>query len=120
MIRLYMDEDGMARNLARALRQHGATVMTAYDEGLIKRSDADHLDYATAQGYTLFSFNAGDYLRLHAQDLAAGKSHAGIILSRQQTYSTGEITRRLLRVMTRKSAADMINHVEFLSAWGER
>ena len=120
MICLYMDEDGMARKLARALRQRGATVTTAYDEGMINRSDADHLDYATAHGYTLFSFNVSDYLRLHAQYLSAGKSHGGIILSRQQTYSTGETMRRLLRVMTRKSAADMVDHVEFLTVWSER
>lgn len=47
MIRLYMDEDGMARKLARALR-------------------------------------------------------------------------RLLRVMTHKSAAEMVNQVEFLTVWSER
>lgn len=42
--------------------------------------------------------------------------HAGIILGSQH-YSVGEQMRRLLRIITTKSAEEMINQVEFLSAW---
>lgn len=37
----------------------------------------------------------------------------------QQNYSIGEQMRRLLRLIAAKSAEDMQNQVEFLSAWGE-
>ena len=49
--------------------------------------------------------------------LAQGKSHAGIILARQQHYSVGEQMRRLLKLIATKSAEEMKNQVEFLSAW---
>jgi hypothetical protein len=36
---------------------------------------------------------------------------------RQQHYSVGEQLRRLLRLIASKSAGEMENWVEFLSAW---
>jgi hypothetical protein len=47
------------------------------------------LAYAAAQGRAIYSFNVGDFCRLHSQWLAEGKSHAGIILA-QQDFSVGE------------------------------
>lgn len=117
MIRLYLDEDSMRRSLIQALRDRGVDVTTALDEEMIERSDEMHLDYATSQGRVLFSFNRGDFLRLHTEYLTLGKSHAGIVLARQQQYSVGELMRRILRLMANKSAEDMKNRVEFLNIW---
>ena len=117
-IRLYFDEDSMRRSLVRALRARGVDVITALGAGMIEREDADHLDYATQQGRVLCTFNMRDFYRLHSEYVAQGKPHAGIILMRQQYYSVGEQMRRVLRLMARKSADDMKNWVEFLSAWG--
>ncbi len=86
---------------------------------MIEREDAEHLDYATAQGRVLYSFNVADFYLLHTQYLAQGKNHAGIILAHQQRYAIGEQMRRLLRLLATLSPDDMQNHVEFLSAWGE-
>ena len=108
----------MDRALVRALRARGVDVTTALDEGMIERSDAQHLDYATAQGRVLYTFNVGDFYRLHISYLAQGKSHAGIILVRQQRYSVGEQMRRLLKLVAAKSAEEMRDSVEFLHAWG--
>ena len=108
----------MDRALVRALRARGVDVTTALDEGMIERSDAEHLDYATAQGRVLYTFNVGDFYHLHTSYLAQGKSHAGIILVRQQSYSVGEQMRRLLKLMAAKSAEEMRDSVEFLHAWG--
>jgi len=47
-----------------------------------------------------------------------GEEHMGIILG-QQNYSVGEQLRRLLKIIASKSAEEMYNQVEFLSAWGE-
>ncbi|MEO8168753.1 MAG: hypothetical protein ABI623_10925, partial [bacterium] len=73
--------------------------------------------YATTQGYTLYSFNVGDYLRLHGEYLAKGVPHNGVVLARQQQYSVGEQLRRLLRLIAAVPAEEMINRVEFLSGW---
>jgi predicted nuclease of predicted toxin-antitoxin system len=118
VIRLYMDEDSMDRALLRALRARGVDSSTALEEGMIERDDVEHLDYATAQGRALYTLNVADFYRLHLSYLALGKGHAGIILARQQRYSVGEQMRRLLKLVATKSAEEMRNHVEFLSAWG--
>ncbi len=116
-IRLYMDEDTMDQALVQALRARNVDVITALDAGMIEREDAEHLDYATEQGRVLCSFNVRDFYRLHSDYVAQGKLHAGIILMRQQYYLVGEQMRRLLKLMASKSADEMGNWVEFLSAW---
>lgn len=116
-IRLYFDEDSMREALVRALRARGVDVVTALEAGMIDRDDSDHLDYAIAHGYSLFSFNAKDFYDVHERRLSAGASHAGIILARQQVYPVGELMRRLLRLIGAVSAEEMKDRVEFLSAW---
>ncbi|MCP4360587.1 MAG: hypothetical protein GY796_21470 [Chloroflexi bacterium] len=117
-IHLYIDEDSMSRALVRALRARDVDVTTALDANMIEQPDTAHLDYATAQGRVLYSFNVGDYFQLHSQYLTKDKPHGGIIVSRQQTYSVGEQLRRLLKLIATKSAEDMQNHIEFLGHWG--
>ncbi len=117
-IRLYFDEDSMHRSLVRVLRARGVDVITALDAGMIERDDAEHLDYAIEQGRVLCSFNVGDFYRLHGDYVAQGKRHAGIILMRQQHYSVGEQMRRILKLVASKSADEIRNEIEFLSAWG--
>ena len=117
-IRLYMDEDAMDQILVDALRARNVDVITALDAGMIEHTDVEHLDYATEHGRVLCSFNTRDFYRLHSEYLSQGKSHAGIILMRQQHYSVGEQLRRFLRLIATKSAVEMKNWVEFLSVWG--
>ncbi|MFH1906872.1 MAG: DUF5615 family PIN-like protein [Chloroflexota bacterium] len=117
-IRLYFDEDSMRLAVVKVLRARGVDVLTALDAGMIDREDGEHLAFAIGQGRVLFSFNIGDYYELHTLYLTQGKAHAGIILARQQVYSVGELMRRLLKLTAAKSAEDMRNEVEFLSAWG--
>jgi len=118
-IRLYLDEDSMQSGLVRVLRARGVDVRTALEAGMIGRSDEEHLEYAARDGRVLYSFNIKDFHRLHQDYLARGKSHAGVILARQQRYSRGGETRRLLALIAAKSAEQMKNQLEFLSAWGE-
>lgn len=116
-IRLYLDEDSVRSALVRALRARRVDVLTALEAAMIERSDEEHLEYAAKEGRVLYSFNVKDFYRLHQEYLACGKSHAGIILARQQHYSVGEQTRRLLKLIATRSAEEMRNQVEFLGAW---
>ena len=117
MIRLYLDEDSMDKELVAALRARGVDVVTALEKKMIGRADAEHLNYATQEGRVLFSFNRGDFYKLHSEYLSQGKYHSGIILANQQHYTIGETMRRILLIVNIKSPNDMENHVEFLSAW---
>jgi hypothetical protein len=118
-IRLYFDEDSMWHALLQALRARGIDVHTALEAAMIERTDDDHLAFATAQGRVLCSFNVGDFYRLHMRYMTQQQSHAGIILARQQQYSVGEHMRRLLQLIAHRTAEEMQNRVEFLSAWGK-
>ncbi len=56
-IRLYVDEDAMDKDLLQALRARGVDVLTAFETGMIERSDEDHLEFVTRKGRVLYSFN---------------------------------------------------------------
>jgi len=94
-MRLDLDEDAMDKDLVRALRACAVGLQTAREARMIEREDHEHLAHAAVQGRVLYSFNRGDFCRLHADFLATGKDHAGVVLSRQQQYSIGEQMRRL-------------------------
>lgn len=117
-ITLYIDEDSGDLDLADALRQRGVNVLTTLEVERIRCKDDDQLKWATAQGRVIYTCNRGDFFSLHTEWLVDGRSHAGIIFGQQQRFSVGEQLRRLLKLIEAKSAEDMLNQVEFLSAWG--
>jgi hypothetical protein len=55
---------------------------------------------------------------LHEQWIASGREHSGIVLAFQQRYSIGEQLRRLLHILNRRSAVEMVSRLEYLSTWG--
>jgi len=71
-IALYLDEDSEDQHLIRALRARGVDVVAAWEVGMRERDDEEHLITATAQGRTLYSFNAGDFYRIHTSFLGSG------------------------------------------------
>lgn len=117
-ISLYLDEDSRSNSLVHALRSRGVDVTTAREAQMLGCTDLEQLVWAIANERVLYSFNIGDFFHLHSAVLAQGKSHAGIILAQQQLYSIGEQMRRLLKLIATRSAEEMIDQVEFLSAWG--
>lgn len=116
-VRLYFDEDAMARAVAHNLRLRGVDVTIAVDEGRTGLPDNEQLDYATAQGRVICTCNLRDFIPLHASYVTQGKAHSGIILIHQQRFSIGEQVLRLSRLIETKSAAEMQNNMEFLSNW---
>lgn len=80
----------MRRELVTALRARRVDVTTASEAGMIRRSDEDHLLWATNQERALYSFNIRYYRSLHQQWPAGGEMHSGIILAAQQRYPIGE------------------------------
>jgi hypothetical protein len=117
-IRLYFDEDAMQHALTVSLRARRVDVLTALDCGMVGRSDEDHLRHAASDGRVLYSFNIKDYTLLHADWMSTGRQHSGIVLASQQRYSIGEQLRRLLHLLNRTPAAEMLSRLEYLSTWG--
>ena len=114
-IRLYLDEDSMRASLLRALRARQVDVITVAEAGLLGYPDEAQLTYATTEARTVFTFNRGDFARLHKTWTAIEKPHAGIVVSDQ--LETGIIVRRLLKLLAAHSAEEIYNQLEFLSNW---
>lgn len=118
-IRLYFDEDSARRSLARELRLRGADVVTAPEVGMAGHTDEQQLEWATSNDHVLYSFNRGDFYRLHTRLMQEGKSHSGIVLSKQG-LSVGEQMRRLLHLIDGVTFEEMRNRIEFLGSWSAR
>jgi len=113
-MRIFLDEDAMAAALIQALRSNGFDVETSDSAGLRGRTDADQLAFATAERRFLYSFNRGDYARLHLSHLADSRSHGGIVLLGKRTTDIGTQLRGLLAVTEGKLQDDMRNLLAFI------
>ncbi len=114
-IALYLDEDAQRTSLVRALRARQIDVLTANEAGLVGVPDGEQLVFAAAHNRTIFTFNRGDFVRLHTEYLRDGRDHAGIIVSDQ--LEVGLVIRRLLKLLDARSAKQMKNWLEFLGNW---
>ncbi len=108
----------MQNALIAALRVRGVDVLTAHEAGTRHWKDADQLRFATGAGRVLFTKNVGDFTRLHREIMAAGGHHAGIIVLNYQRYGVGEQLRRLIALLTARTAVEMADSLEYLSNWG--
>ncbi len=115
--RLYLDEDVLPA-LARVLRSAGYDVMSAHETRAFGRSDEDQLSAATAQGRVLLSFNYRDFIRLALEWHAAGRSHAGIVVSYHQyrRRDLRQLRQAVIRLLDRLTADDLANAVYVLNA----
>lgn len=113
----YLDEDTIKTALIQALRNADLDVVTVADVRRLGYTDEEQIIWATEQKRVIYSFNIGDFCRLHRDYMAEDKSHSGIILASQQQYSVGQQLRGLLKLATDKSDQDMLNQLVFLSAY---
>src|SRR5690348_5624799 len=98
-VRLYFDRHIMAR-LAVDLRGRGFDVRTTEEAGKDTASDEEQLAFATAEGRAILTFNVRDFAPLHKAWQAAGRPHAGIIVSRQLgSREYGLLLQRVLRLL---------------------
>jgi hypothetical protein len=116
-VRLYLDEDAMRKALVFGLRARNVDVLTAAEANMINRRDEDHLVMASDSRRALFTFNVADYCVLHQRWMSLQRAHAGIIVAPQQHYSVGEELRRIMRLISRRTAEEMQNRLEFISSW---
>jgi hypothetical protein len=117
-LQIYIDEDAMDCDLVAALRSRGVTVITVLDANLVGKSDAEQPAFSTERRCVLYTFNVCDFYRLHPEWVDAGRTHAGMLLAQQQRFSVGEQLRRILRIRAVKTAASMVDQIEFLGHWG--
>jgi predicted nuclease of predicted toxin-antitoxin system len=119
-MRLYVDEDLVARHLIQALRKASHDVVTPSDVGLLGRSDTVQLTHAVREGRICVTRNATDYEDLHNLILTSGGSHPGIFTVRMDNDSRrdmkpGHIVRALKNIS--EILASLGNHIICLNDW---
>jgi hypothetical protein len=118
VLRLYFDEGTMDWDVIHAVRSRDMEITSPSEAGLLNANDETQLSFATSRGCAIYTFNVGDYCRLHTARLRAEREHAGIIIGAQQKFPVGEQVRRILRLRAATSGDAMRNRLEYLSNWG--
>jgi len=119
-VKLLLDEMYPAR-LARALRERGADA-----EGVDERSplrglaDEELLVVAAREGRALVSENVADFMRLYGEWGAAGRRHAGVVITLSSRFSRTPagyevLVDSLVELCTQRSEPEaLVNAVHFL------
>jgi len=113
-VRLYFDEDAGEHAVIQGLRTRGINVLSTGEATRLGASDEEQLEFAVLQGRAIYTFNVGDFARLHKEYMEQGKDHAGIIAIPDQRYSIGAKIRLLAGFLHGRSAEELINRMEYL------
>ena len=113
-IKIDLDED-VHPFVAQALRLRGWETLTTVEAGRRSSTDRDQLAFATRQGYAVLTYNVGDFTRLHSELLAAGNTHAGIIVATQDDPRRN--IRALLHLLNTLTAEAMTDALLYLTNW---
>jgi hypothetical protein len=110
--KLHLDADASKISLYRALLAHGHDVTRTPNEWMeLDADDEIQLLGATAQGRSIFTFNARDFIPL-AHNYPR---HAGILLSPQ--HPMPRLLKALERFFNEAKAEEMEGQVRWLSDW---
>jgi predicted nuclease of predicted toxin-antitoxin system len=113
-VRLYFDRHVMTR-LAVDLRGRGYDVLTTEEAGKDTASDEEQLAFATAEKRVILTFNIRDFAPLHETWQAAGRPHAGIIVSQQLgSRQYGTLLQRMLRLLNHFTTEKMLSNIVHL------
>lgn len=85
-MKLLLDEMYPAA-LAEALRAAGIGTCTVRELGLAGRSDPEVFAEAVALGYTILTENVADFVRISAEQSAAGQQHPGVLIALSSRFS---------------------------------
>ena len=111
---LYIDEDAEENAVMQGLRARGADLLTTSEAERCGTADREQLAFAVAQGRAIYTFNVGDFAKLHRHYLRNSNDHFGIIVIPDQRYTIGEKIRRVAGLISRFTAEEMINRMEYL------
>ncbi len=102
-MRIYLDDCAYSKRLKRQLEIAGHQVCTPFEAGISGRPDDVHLRYAAEHGFALLTYNAADFLELHASH----PDHAGVLI----VYREADLTKNM-------SYADIVQAVHNLTESG--
>jgi hypothetical protein len=90
-------------------------VLTTEEAGRDTAADEEQLIFATAEYRTILTFKIRDFAPLHELWQAAGRSHAGIIVSQQLgSGQYGLLLQGMLRLLNNFTAEEMLSNLVHL------
>jgi hypothetical protein len=113
-VRLYTDEDAGQLAVVQSPRVRGVDLLTTVEANQCGTNDREQLAFAVKQGRAIYTFNIGDFARVHRDYLQQSIDHFGIIALPRQRYSVGEKIRRLTALISLVTAEEMMNRTEYL------
>ncbi len=113
-IKLYLDED-VPLSFGEALNNRGVDILSTQDAGNKGFTDLEQLLFAAQDKRVIISHNKKDFIQLHKHCLEIKTQHHGIVLTDQ--LPIGVLLKRFMKLWFTVDSEDMINRLEFLSAW---
>ena len=110
-IKLLIDEDVHAV-LANAMRKRGYDAVNIQELNKKGLSDGELIIEAIKSERTILTFNVKDFVILHNKTVTEKRSHFGIIVSKQLSFS--EILKKLLKLLQTTTDETMKDKLEFL------
>lgn len=110
-VKLLLDED-VHLKLAESLRQYGIDTIHVQELHRTGQSDLEQLRYAVEQKRCIFTFNVGDFVRLHKAFIEQEREHYGIIVSKQ--LPIGQCVHRLAQLLQNTSVEQFSQRLIFL------
>lgn len=98
--------------LAKTLRQRGFDARHVLELKRGGLSDPEQFAFAVKQRRAILTHNIRDYVLLHREYRAKGRTHYGILVCDQVPFR--ELLRRIARCLGRRSDADIRNQVTWL------
>ncbi len=111
---IYLDEDTERLSLVQGLRARGFNILTTSEAGRSGMDDRSQLIFAQETGRPIYTFNTGDFAKLHKEFLALGWDHPGIITVPRQRYAVGEQIKRLAALLATIPGDGLVNRMVYL------
>lgn len=111
-IMLYMDEH-VPKPLTRALRVRGANVLTAQEDGMAGKDDAEILARATALGRAVYTEDV-DFLGIAARWQTEGRAFEGVIYAHGLYVAFSQRFNDLEIITGAGMPSDLVGRVEYL------
>jgi len=107
-VRFHLDEQ-VNLAIVASLRRYGIDVTTTIEAGLRTSSDEIQWEFAQREQRVIVTHDA-DFPRI----ARLNKSHAGIVYSKKDTRSIGQIVEGIILIYEVLSAEDMKDNIEYL------
>jgi predicted nuclease of predicted toxin-antitoxin system len=111
-LKIYIDENVDVR-VSEGLRMRGIKAFSAFEKGMIGKTDREHFRYASDVQAVIFTHDH-HLLEIAKKMTEEGKEHWGVIYVEMNKLSVGECIKRLVLYADILSPEEMKNQIEFL------